>query len=1436
MNRAARNSFRSLFRHRLDRVLLLEERAVPTVLTFQQGVEGTTDGGLNGFVYAGTQDVELQSANSTTNFGTNSSISVDRQDGAGARQGLLRFDDIFGPSLSQVPFGATINSAKLTVRISSASDVDAEMGFYRMKMPWSQSTATAKTFLPILGVQTDGVEAEAFRDYNVADTILTKNNIFTDTNVTASFQAWATGTSNFGWLIDQTGVNGWDFQTSEDANFANRPKLTIDFTAPTGGGTFKLAQSAYTLPEPDSGSKASVLLVTRNGGLTGTVTVDYTISPINATAGVDYDNTVTTGTLTFGPNVTNQPLQVKLLGDTTVEGPESFKITLSNPTNGSSIAVADITITIGDNDLLLNEIVANMTNLADDGYEYVEITGAPNATIPNGVSFAAFNSESGATNGIGNADVVVDLSGQKLGSNGLLIITPTNFKYTVPLTTTQVIATQLDKVGGGISDDVESFTLVYSPDLVPVMEGVDYDTSTGTYVDDATPFLNDGVLDVSPFVSTGGKAPAILLDSVGGCEGPNGQADRIVTLARPAVRVTIPDDRAIVGEVSRFLSDGFSRFVTDRVANNTGSWYNGELNGAVVLYDLGPVGNYSSASMPPGGQITPGEVNLPRGIAFELTSINVDETAGTVTLLVNRTGDNSVATSVNFATANGTALARLGKDFTAKSGTLNFPIGVDQQPIVIDINNDSTPEGFESFFVNLSNASAPFALVTPQAVVTINDNDALVATFQDGDLPGEYNGTRDVGLYAWLSGDKLGSDLTMSIDRSDDDPTLSTDLEKPDQGLIRFDDLFGSGPEQVPFGSTIYGGFITVNATDTSNQATRISFHRMLVNWTEFSATFANPAPGVTNGVTYDDVEARAVPDGILSDPNVIGPGIVQLSADTLQAWANGEPNYGWTMQSDSTNGWDFDTSDQIGPGNRPKLTLIYTPPAGEGTVRFSDPTFTVNEDAGTATVTVQRVGASTNTLTIDWSITGGTATSGDDFKGPLTGKLTFLPTDLTQTFTIPIENDLTLETNETILLSLSGAGVSFTRDTAKVMIRDNDFNLAAPSLLLNEFNINPSGNDFPFEFAEFVGTANTPMGNLYFVSMRGDTDVFSGCADSAIDLSNFSNGANGYTIIRSANGYSPPAGATQINLSQFDTGDIFQNGSNSFLLIYSPQATIAEGYDFDWANTGDLNLPTGAVVVDAVGFAVPASGGKVYGGAELVQSYTPQAMSRYLGNTNATSDTAWFRGRVSGSSDSLSYSSTDNTGLPVVGATLTPGGANTSDTAPLTIVASVTIDAGTAQRSMVRSLTVTFSNPVEYMGANTFRLTDQLDNPIAGVVLHVTGVGTNTLTITFSGSPIIGGSLADGKYRLEIDGDNLYAAGRMVDGKGDMTPGSNGTTDFHRIYGDGNGDGSVNSTDFAIFRSFFGVAGPAFDYDNNGVVNSDDFAEFRKRFGLTLP
>jgi hypothetical protein len=41
--------------------------------------------------------------------------------------------------------------------------------------------------------------------------------------------------------------------------------------------------------------------------------------------------------------------------------------------------------------------------------------------------------------------------------------------------------------------------------------------------------------------------------------------------------------------------------------------------------------------------------------------------------------------------------------------------------------------------------------------------------------------------------------------------------------------------------------------------------------------------------------------------------------------------------------------------------------------------------------------------------------------------------------------------------------------------------------------------------------------------------------------------------------------------------------------------------------------------------------------------------------------------------------------------------------------------------------------------------------------------------------------------------------------------------------------------TDFATYRTFFGVGASFFDFDGDGQTNSSDFAEFRHRFGITV-
>ena len=71
-----------------------------------------------------------------------------------------------------------------------------------------------------------------------------------------------------------------------------------------------------------------------------------------------------------------------------------------------------------------------------------------------------------------------------------------------------------------------------------------------------------------------------------------------------------------------------------------------------------------------------------------------------LTFAVNLSAPSGQTVTVNWATANGTAIA--GLDYTAASGTLTFAPGSTAQPVDVTLLHDTIPEPAETFFVNLS--------------------------------------------------------------------------------------------------------------------------------------------------------------------------------------------------------------------------------------------------------------------------------------------------------------------------------------------------------------------------------------------------------------------------------------------------------------------------------------------------------------------------------------------------------------------------------------------------------------------------------------------------------------------------------------------------------------------------------------------------------------
>jgi len=103
-----------------------------------------------------------------------------------------------------------------------------------------------------------------------------------------------------------------------------------------------------TAPEGNSGqSLATVTVVLSNQSLVP-VTVDYTTVDGSATAGADY--VASSGTVTFVPGDTSEPITIPILGDTLAEANEHFTVVLSNPANATIAAAPGGDITIADDD------------------------------------------------------------------------------------------------------------------------------------------------------------------------------------------------------------------------------------------------------------------------------------------------------------------------------------------------------------------------------------------------------------------------------------------------------------------------------------------------------------------------------------------------------------------------------------------------------------------------------------------------------------------------------------------------------------------------------------------------------------------------------------------------------------------------------------------------------------------------------------------------------------------------------------------------------------------------------------------------------------------------------------------------------------------------------------------------------------------------------
>jgi Calx-beta domain-containing protein len=414
---------------------------------------------------------------------------------------------------------------------------------------------------------------------------------------------------------------------------------------------------------------------------------------------------------------------------------------------------------------------------------------------------------------------------------------------------------------------------------------------------------------------------------------------------------------------------------------------------------------------------------------------------------------------VNYVATSGTAIASF--DFTAASGTLSFGPGVLSKTFTVAIAPDTLDENDETVALALSNPTGGATLGTPNtATLTITDNDAggvlkfsaatytvseatasatITVTRSGGTASGvtvDYtvsNGTAAAGLdYTFIEGTlTFGAGITSKTFTV---PILPDTLDEANETVI----LTLSNPTGGATLGTPNPSTLTITDNDVAGTL-KLSAATYSVGEAGGSATITvTRSGGAASGVRVH----YATGDGTAT------AGSDYLSASGTLLFAAGETTKIFTVPI---------LNDGLGEGNETvNLTLsdpiggatLTTPNAAvltivddEVVLQFSAATYAIVENTANATLTVVRSGPTAAAVSVNYSMSDGSATAGSDYK-TVSGTLSFAAGVTSKTFVVPVLTDTIDEENETVNLALSGptgGALLGPRSTAVLTITDND-------------------------------------------------------------------------------------------------------------------------------------------------------------------------------------------------------------------------------------------------------------------------------------------------------------------------------------------------------------------------------------------------------------
>ena len=414
--------------------------------------------------------------------------------------------------------------------------------------------------------------------------------------------------------------------------------------------------------------------------------------------------------------------------------------------------------------------------------------------------------------------------------------------------------------------------------------------------------------------------------------------------------------------------------------------------------------------------------------------------------------------TVSYATSDITATA--GTDYVAASGTVTIPAGSTTGTFNVVVNGDSTVETDETLRVTLSGASSNATIGTATATGTItNDDVAPVPSLSVANVSqAEGNsGTSNMVFTVTLS-QAAASSVTVNYATSNLTATAGTDY------------VATSGTVTIPAGSTIGTFNVVVNGDSTveTDETLRVTLTSPSSNATIATST-------ATGTITNDDVatlpslsvanvskaegnsgtsnlvftvtlsQAAAAPVTVnyatsnltatAGTDYVATSGTVTIPAGSTTGTFNVVVNGDTTVESDETlrvtlSGASSNatiatatatgtiTNDDVAPPVVPSLSIANVSKT-EGNSGTSNLVFTV---------TLSQAAASA--VTVNYATSDVSATAGTDYVAG-SGTVTIPAGSTKGTFNVVVNGDTTVETDETLTVTLSGASSNATIATA---------------------------------------------------------------------------------------------------------------------------------------------------------------------------------------------------------------------------------------------------------------------------------------------------------------------------------------------------------------------------------------------------------------------